>query len=111
MTHTEKVNRILEIIKGLEPENKIGLHNEYCQLSKETYRTIHEMNEIDNVLGGFTPRFILEHSLHSDFDIDHDYFMMDEYECLQSFYEHEVDNFVDLNKIAEYLAERTHKEA
>ena len=74
MNETEKKQKIVDIINGMNDEELIELHNSYCEAAEYEDDRIYSMYELDELLEGRTPTDILSMGFYGDFRPHHDFF-------------------------------------
>lgn len=96
MTRYEKIRAALD---ELSAEEKIALHNDYCD--GDDY--IFSMDEFDEIMDGRTPSDIAGRIFYGKFNPWDDYFQFNGYANLESFNDYNVDDYVFLSDIATYM--------
>ena len=81
MTRREK---LIDYINGMGVEEKIALHNAYCDAANCMDDCIYSMYELDEILEGRTPTDILSMGFYGDFRPQHDFFWFNGYGNLKS---------------------------
>ena len=71
MTKREK---LIDFINGMGTEEKIALHNTYCDAANCMDNCIYSMYELDEILEGRTPTDILLRGFYGDFNPTHEFF-------------------------------------
>ena len=84
MNETEKKQKIVDYINGMGVEEKIALHNSYCDAAGFEDDRIYSMYELDEILEGRTPTDILSMGFYGDFRPQHDFFWFNGYGDLET---------------------------
>ena len=84
MNEMEKRQKIVDYINGMEAEEKIALHNTYCDAAGCEDDRIYSMYELDERLEGRTPTDILSLGFYGDFRPQHDFFWFNGYGNLKT---------------------------
>ena len=84
MNETEKRQKLVDYINGMGIEEKIALHNTYCDAANCMDDCIYAMDELDELLEGRTPTDILSMGFYGDFRPHHDFFWFNGYGNLES---------------------------
>ena len=84
MNETEKRQKIVDYINGMGVEEKIALHNAYCDAAGFEDDRIYSMYELDEILEGRTPTDILSIGFYGDFRPQHDFFWFNGYGDLET---------------------------
>jgi len=74
MNEMEKKKKLVDYINGMGVEEKIALHNTYCDAAGYEDDNIYSMYELDEILEGRTPTDILCMSFHGSFNPYHNFF-------------------------------------
>lgn len=100
MNRTDKERVIKGLLKDLDGDKIIELHNEYC--CRNCYDDyIFQMGELDEILGGKTPTEVID-AIGCDFNTSNDYFTYGIYGLISFDYVSDCDR-IDYNKLAEYV--------
>ena len=100
MNETEKRQKLVDYINGMGIEEKIALHNTYCDAVNCMDDCIYAMDELDEILEGRTPTDILSMGFYGDFRPQHDFFWFNGYGNLES-----ADYIADMPICAEDIAD------
>ena len=84
MNEMEKRKKLVDYINGMGIEEKIALHNTYCDAANCMDDRIYSMYELDELLEGRTPTDILSMGFYGDFRPQHDFFWFNGYGNLES---------------------------
>lgn len=84
MNETEKRQKLVDYINGMGIEEKIALHNAYCDAAGYEDDRIYSMYELDELLEGRTPTDILSMGFYGDFRPQHDFFWFNGYGNLKT---------------------------
>ena len=84
MNEIEKRKKLVDYINGMGIEEKIALHNAYCDAAGYEDDRIYSMWDLDEILDGRTPFDILSRSFHGDFNPHHSFFWFNGYGNLKS---------------------------
>ena len=84
MNETEKKQKLVDYINGMGIEEKIELHNTYCDAAGFEDDRIYSMYELDEILEGRTPTDILSMGFYGDFRPQHDFFWFNGYGDLET---------------------------
>ena len=102
MNETEKRKKLVDYINSMGVEEKIALHNSYCDAAGFEDDRIYSMYELDELLEGRTPTDILSIGFYGDFRPYHDFFWFNGYGDLETAnYISEMQISVD--EIADYI--------
>ena len=84
MNEMEKRKKLVDYINSMGIEEKIALHNSYCDAAGYEDDRIYSMYELDELLEGRTPTDILSMGFYGDFRPQHDFFWFNGYGNLES---------------------------
>ena len=84
MNKTEKRQKLVEYINGMGIEEKIALHNSYCDAANCMDYYIYSTEELNEVLEGQTPVDILQRAFYGRFNPNDAFFWFDGYANLES---------------------------
>ena len=84
MNEMEKKQKLVDYINEMGIEEKIALHNTYCDAANCMDDRIYSMYELDELLEGRTPTAILSMGFYGDFRPQHDFFWFNGYGNLES---------------------------
>ena len=84
MNETEKRQKLVDYINGMGVEEKIELHNTYCDAANCMDDCIYAMDELDEILEGRTPTDILSMGFYGGFRPQHDFFWFNGYGDLET---------------------------
>jgi hypothetical protein len=100
-----KINKIKEALNKLEPEFKLPLWNIYCTETNQNLE-IYDNDEnffetfySDNVIGA------VQRAVNGEYKFHDDYVRIDNYGNFESFDYEDLDNYIDVDEIAEFLNE------
>ena len=84
MNEMEKRQKLVDYINSMGVEEKIALHNSYCDAVNCMDDWIYSMDELDEVLDGRTPTNILERAFYGRFSPNDSFFWFNGYANLGS---------------------------
>ena len=102
MNETEKRQKLVEYINSMGVEEKIALHNSYCDAANYMDDCIYSTYELDEILEGRTPTDILCMSFYGNFNPIDRFFWINVYGNLESA-GYAVDMPIYASDIAEYI--------
>ena len=102
MNEMEKRKKLVDYINGMGIEEKIALHNAYCDAANCMDDYIYSMEDLDEVLKWRTPTDILSMGFYGDFRPHHDFFWFNGYGNLKSA-DHITDMPIFAIDIANYI--------
>lgn len=80
----EKYEKILEILKNMDTEELVNIHNEYCMEANYPDDYIYRMEEFDEICGNMEPWEIARTCYYGNFCPAHDYFWFNGYANFES---------------------------
>lgn len=101
MNETEKREKLVEYINGMGVEEKIALHNAYCDAANCMDDCIYTMDEMDEILDGVDKWELVRMVQFGDFDCMKDFWSFNGYGNLVSYNAWELPIFPD--DIADYI--------
>ena len=84
MNEMEKRRKLVDYINDMKTEERVKLHNSYCEAAGYEDDRIYSMYELDELLEGRTPTDILSMGFYGDFRPQHDFFWFNGYGNLKS---------------------------
>ena len=84
MNETEKKQKIVDYINSMGDDEKIALHNSYCDAANYMDDYIYSTEELNEVLEGQTPVDILQRAFYGRFNPNDAFFWFDGYANLES---------------------------
>ena len=99
MNETEKRQKIVDYINSMGIEEKIALHNTYCDAANCVDDCIYSMDEMDEILDGVDKWELARMVQFGDFDCTKDFWSFNGYGNLVSY------NAWELPIYAEYIAD------
>lgn len=97
--------RLKELFENESNIDLIMVHNEYCDAVNDYDGRIYSMDEFDDIMSGCKPWEVTRSAFFGDFNPTHDYFKFNGYGNLQSIYEYELDRYIDIDAIIDYIIE------
>ena len=85
MNETEKKQKIVEYINGMSVEEKIVLHNTYCDAANCMDDCIYAMDELEEILDGVDKWELVRMVRFGDFDCTKDFWGFNGYGNLDSY--------------------------
>lgn len=79
-----KRERLIEYINGMNEDEMVELHNNYCEAAGYENDRIYSMEELDEVLEGRTPADILQRAFYGEFNPNASFFWLNGYANLCS---------------------------
>lgn len=101
MNETEKRQKLVDYINDMGVEEKIALHNSYCDAAGYTDDYIYKMEELETVLAGVEKWTIVNMIRFGDFDFTKDFWAINRYANLDSYGAWELPIFA--SDIADYI--------
>ena len=84
MNEMKKRKKLVDYINSMGVEEKIELHNTYCDAVNCMDDCIYAMDELDEILEGRTPTDILSMGFYGGFRPQHDFFWFNGYGNLET---------------------------
>ena len=84
MNEMTKRKKLVDYINSMGIEEKIALHNSYCDAVNCMDDCIYAMDELDEILEGRTPTDILSMGFYGGFRPQHDFFWFNGYGNLET---------------------------
>ena len=84
MNEMEKRRKLVDYINSMDVEEKIALHNSYCDVANCMDDYIYSTEELNEVLEGQTPVDILQRAFYGRFNPNDAFFWFDGYANLES---------------------------
>ena len=85
MNETEKREKLIDYINGMGVEEKIALHNTYCDAANYMDDCIYTMDEMEEILDGVDKWELVRMIRFGDFDFDKDFWGFNGYGNLDSY--------------------------
>lgn len=101
MNETEKKQTIVEYINGMGVEEKIALHNTYCDAANCMDDCIYTMDEMEEVLDGVDKWELVRMIQFGDFECTQDFWQINGYGNLDSYNAWELPIYAE--DIADYI--------
>ena len=101
MNETEKRQKIVDYINGMGIEEKIALHNTYCDAVNCMDDCIYSMDEMEEILGGMDTWKLVDMMRYGNFDFQDDFWGFNGYGNLDSYDALELPIFA--SEIADYI--------
>ena len=101
MNETEKKQEIVDYINGMGIEEKIALHNTYCDAANYMDDCIYTMDEMEEILDGVDKWELVRMIRFGDFDFTKDFWGFNGYGNLVSYNAWELPVFA--SDIADYI--------
>lgn len=101
MNETEKKQKLVDYINGMGVEEKIALHNAYCDADNSPDDRIYELDELEEVLDGVEKWTLVNMIRFGDFDFLKDFWGFNGYGNLDSYGSWELPIFA--SDIAGYI--------
>ena len=101
MNETEKRQKIVDYINGMEAEEKIALHNAYCDAANCMDDCIYAMDELEEVLDGVDKWELARTVQFGDFDCTKEFWGFNGYGNLVSYNAWELPVYAE--DIADYV--------
>lgn len=102
MTKREK---LIDLLQEMNDPELVVLHNDYCCAINDYDNEIFEINQFDEIFNGCEPWDIATKICHGDFNPAFEYFKFNGYGNIQSICKWELDRFIDIMEIVEYILE------
>ena len=101
MNETEKKQKIVDIINGMGVEEKIALHNTYCDAANCMDNCIYAMDEMEEILDGVDKWELVRMIRFGDFDFMKEFWGFNGYGNLDSYNAWELPIYAE--DIADYI--------
>ena len=101
MNETEKRQKLVDYINGMGVEEKIALHNTYCDAANCTDDCIYSMNDLEEILDGVDKWELVRMIQFGDFDFKKEFWGFNGYGNLDSYNALELPIFA--SDIADYI--------
>ena len=101
MNETEKRQKIVDYINGMGVEDKIALHNAYCDAANCMDDCIYGMNDLEEILDGVDKWELVRMIQFGDFDFKKEFWGFNGYGNLDSYNALELPIFA--SDIADYI--------
>ena len=101
MNETEKKQKIVDYINGMGVEDKIALHNTYCNAANCMDNCIYAMDEMEEILDGVDKWELVRMIRFGDFDFMKEFWGFNGYGNLVSYNAWELPVYVE--DIADYI--------
>ena len=101
MNETEKKQKIVDYINGMGVEEKIALHNTYCDAANCMDDCIYAMDEMDEILDGVDTWKLVDMMRYGNFDFQNDFWGFNGYGNLVSY--DALDLPIFASDIADYI--------
>ena len=101
MNEMEKRQKIVDYINGMETEEKIALHNAYCDAANCMDDCIYGMNDLEEILGGVDTWELVRMVQFGDFDCTKEFWGFNGYGNLVSYNAWELPIYAE--DIADYV--------
>lgn len=101
MNEMEKRQKLVDYINGMDADEKIALHNAYCDAANCMDDYIYEMEELEEVLDGVEKWELVNMIRFGDFDFMKDFWKVNGYGNLDSYGAWELPIFA--SDIADYI--------
>ena len=101
MNETEKKQKLVDYINGMGIEEKIALHNTYCDAANCTDDCIYTMDEMEEILDGVDKWELVRMIRFGDFDFMKDFWGFNGYGNLDSYNAWELPIYAE--DIADYV--------
>lgn len=101
MDKMEKKQKLVDYINGMDTDEKIALHNYYCDAANCADDCIYEMEELEEVLDGVEKWTLVNMIRFGDFDFMKDFWGINGYGNLDSYSAWELPIFAE--DIADYI--------
>ena len=101
MNETEKKQKIVDIINSMGIEEKIALHNTYCDAANCMDDCIYTMDDMEEVLDGVDKWELVRMVQFGDFDCTQDFWSFNGYGNLESYSKWELPIYAE--DIADYI--------
>ncbi len=95
--------RLQDLFNKMSTDELIYIHNEYCDAVNACDDRIYLMDEFDEIMSGVEPWEIARSVFFGSFNPTYDYFKFNGYGNLQSIYEYEIKDYIDLDAIIDYI--------
>lgn len=101
MNETEKREKLIEYINGMNTDEKLALHNSYCDAANCMDNCIYSMDELEEVLDGVDKWELIRMVKFGDFECTHDFWKVNGYGNLDSYNAWELPIYAE--DIADYI--------
>ena len=101
MNETEKRQKLVDYINGMSVEEKIALHNTYCDAANNTDECIYAMDDMEEILCGVDTWKLVGMMKHGNFDFNDDFWAFNAYGNIDSYDAWELPIYAE--DIADYI--------
>ena len=103
MTKREK---LIDLLQEMNYPELVLLYNDYCAAIDDFDNQIYDLDQFDEMLDGLNPFDIATKIHYGDFNPAYEYFTFNGYGNIQSICKWEIDRFVDINDIVDYILKK-----
>ena len=101
MNETEKRQKLVDYINGMGVDEKIALHNTYCDAANCMDNCIYSMDEMEEILDGMDTWKLVDMMRYGNFDFQNDFWGFNGYGNLVSYNAWELPVYAE--DIADYV--------
>ena len=102
MNEMEKRKKLVDYINSRNTDEIVALHNDYCAAAGCDNDHIYSMEDIDSVMLGATPRWILERAFYGKFNPRHEFFRFNN-SCNLESADYIFEMPISVDEIADYI--------
>lgn len=102
MTKREK---LIDLLQNMNDSDMVGIHNEYCGMVNRCDDNIYDIDLFDEIMQGLDPYTIACRVAYGDFNGGYEYFRFNGYGNIESICKYDVERFIDINEIVDYILE------
>lgn len=95
--------RLQDLFNTMTTDEMIYIHNNYCDAVNAYDDRIYLMDEFDEIMDGVKPWEIAWSVFFGSFNPTYDYFKFNGYGNLESVYEYELKDYIDIDEIIDYI--------
>lgn len=98
-----KKEKLIDLLKAMDDSELVYLHNDYCQNVNRFDDEIFSIDMFDEIMQGLDPFTLACRVAYGDFNGGYEYFKFNGYGNIQSICKWDVDRYVDIDEIIEYI--------
>lgn len=94
---------IIAALEEMDNDALISLHREYSDAVSAYDDVIYSMWDFDEIMNGQTPEWIANRVYFGDYNPNAEYFTFDGYGNIQSIFNYNLRDYIDVDEIAHYI--------
>lgn len=100
MTKREK---LIDLLQEMNYPDIVPLYNDYCNAINDFDNQIYDLDQFDEMFNSLDPFDIATKIYYGDFNPAYEYFKFNGYGNIQSICKWEIDRYIDINDIVDYI--------